>query len=789
MNNKKQTFWRFLSDYRIEIPIIQRDYAQGRKGKEGLRISFLRDLNSALCTNEEMELDFVYGTNDDDCFTPLDGQQRLTTLWLLHWYIAYRLGKLGEDSDTSCILSKFTYETRVSSREFCKRLVVFNKEPDKISISAFIQKQTWFCSSWRHDPTIDAMLNMLSGTSENNDGIEKLFKKSSEDTLKKYWDSLTGDSCPIVFYYLDLRGLKQPDDIYIKMNARGEQLTSFENFKADFIGYINKQVREDPDHNWKKLLDAKDGIPIKMDTTWTNLFWKYRSSDFQIDDIYFAFINRFFFNELFIAKQDEEFLLDVGTGDGDCSSKDCVKAYRYLIDSDHPNNFDTKIAYQGFDVYQYYNGNIPLSFFENLQLVLDRYCNFVNDFQPISKCLWDDSFSFIPKYEKVDDKEVEIENNARTIIKKVTHLTQVQRVVFFAISKYCEEGDYDKISFSRWMRVVWNLVSGEDRNGSPQIRTFSAMREAIGYIGELRSHEVYQSLRGHGLPQKEDDFGLRFKEEIQKATKIINEHDDLRQYDNTHTWEEVLITAETNPFFKGSVRFLFTDSDGKENWDNFGKKLDHAQQYFDRGTLSDCKLLQVLLSKITIDDNLWFSNSQKFWHYVLLNKGYCEAISYILTEGKDRIEVSSDGNNDWLNLLQAVISKCEGDWHILSDWRGYKVLTQYSYRQARNVNHPEQIVVLNHPWSKLLREFPSDQRVPDTSYYYGWDIVFKYLNQQFEWSVESIDVQRIYLLDENADMSLTRNRCINIGEQLEQVVSLEDVLKPLLRSTQVLSSS
>ena len=31
------SFWDFLNQYNIEIPIIQRDYAQGRKGKETLR--------------------------------------------------------------------------------------------------------------------------------------------------------------------------------------------------------------------------------------------------------------------------------------------------------------------------------------------------------------------------------------------------------------------------------------------------------------------------------------------------------------------------------------------------------------------------------------------------------------------------------------------------------------------------------------------------------------------------------------------------------------------------------
>ena len=31
------------------------------------------------------------------------------------------------------------------------------------------------------------------------------------------------------------------DDLYIKMNARGKQLTDFENFKADLVGYIKNE--------------------------------------------------------------------------------------------------------------------------------------------------------------------------------------------------------------------------------------------------------------------------------------------------------------------------------------------------------------------------------------------------------------------------------------------------------------------------------------------------------------------------------------------------------------------
>lgn len=48
MASHKISFWKFIQENTIEIPIIQRDYAQGRIGKEQLRTSFLKELKEAL---------------------------------------------------------------------------------------------------------------------------------------------------------------------------------------------------------------------------------------------------------------------------------------------------------------------------------------------------------------------------------------------------------------------------------------------------------------------------------------------------------------------------------------------------------------------------------------------------------------------------------------------------------------------------------------------------------------------------------------------------------------------
>ena len=65
-HNNKVSFWNLLNNKKIVIPIIQRDYAQGREGKEFLRERFLRQLFDALKDNAKpLVLDFVYGSVED----------------------------------------------------------------------------------------------------------------------------------------------------------------------------------------------------------------------------------------------------------------------------------------------------------------------------------------------------------------------------------------------------------------------------------------------------------------------------------------------------------------------------------------------------------------------------------------------------------------------------------------------------------------------------------------------------------------------------------------------------
>ena len=64
--NNKYTFWELCNSYsKIEVPIIQRDYAQGRNtvDVQKLRNKFVDDyLIKSILKDENIELDFVYGS-------------------------------------------------------------------------------------------------------------------------------------------------------------------------------------------------------------------------------------------------------------------------------------------------------------------------------------------------------------------------------------------------------------------------------------------------------------------------------------------------------------------------------------------------------------------------------------------------------------------------------------------------------------------------------------------------------------------------------------------------------
>lgn len=256
----------------IEIPLIQRDYAQGRPGVAVGRIRqrFLTALHDAVSGDRPICLDFVYGDVTDGRLHPLDGQQRLTTLFLLHWYLASRAGRL----DARHGWKHFSYATRPSARRFCERLVV-QQLPTGAEPKQWLRDQPWYQFSWRHDPTVQAMLEMLNA----------IHYQFLHDDPTAAWERLTDPAeAPITFHLLPITELGLTDEVYLKMNSRGRPLTSFENFKAWFEGRLARSCT---------AATVKD-FSHKADTSWADMLWAYKDADHQIDEQFlnlFAFIS------------------------------------------------------------------------------------------------------------------------------------------------------------------------------------------------------------------------------------------------------------------------------------------------------------------------------------------------------------------------------------------------------------------------------------------------------------------------------------------------------------------
>jgi hypothetical protein len=250
----------------VEIPLIQRDYAQGREDPRAsaIRSTFLDALYTALTEDAPVGLDFIYGEVRDRTFEPLDGQQRLTTLFLLHWYLASRC-----DARDAQPWRSFTYATRPSARRFCERIVT-NPPPADLAgpPSAWITDQSWYLHLWRFDPTIRAMLVTL-------DAIAERFADEDAGSL---WGRLTDEARPAIwFQLLPIDEMGAAADLYIKMNSRGRPLTSFEALKA----HLGPLVAE----------AGSDDFGAMIDGPWTDLLWPYRGENDIVDDDFMRYFH------------------------------------------------------------------------------------------------------------------------------------------------------------------------------------------------------------------------------------------------------------------------------------------------------------------------------------------------------------------------------------------------------------------------------------------------------------------------------------------------------------------
>lgn len=269
----QQNLKELLGQYKVEIPMLQRDYAQGRKSQEKIAREFLDSIFEVLEGKRvSLHLDFVFGYEENDKFLLIDGQQRITTLWLLHFYLYRRTENLEEIKP---LLEKFSYSTRESSRNFCENLLKEDFGVSLIPSKAIESMGSEFeeAENLHNDPTIKAMLHMLDLIYE---------KIQNQDNLQRFVKRLD----LITFELFNMGKFGLGEELYIKMNARGKQLSKYENLKS-FIEKDSKiskdqKLLENIDVNWSDyFFDSKN--PEKFDTRGCN-FLHYATLFFALEN-------------------------------------------------------------------------------------------------------------------------------------------------------------------------------------------------------------------------------------------------------------------------------------------------------------------------------------------------------------------------------------------------------------------------------------------------------------------------------------------------------------------------
>lgn len=491
---KDSSFWDLYKAGTIKIPQIQRDYVQGRDNARVVanRASFAKELVNSLVNNKRITLNFIYGYYEDDCFIPIDGQQRLTTLFLLHFFVLLKAGHKDELRHKGRM--NFSYQTRYTTNRFLKALLKIDKSLlDSDDLKSAISEASWYAFSWNNDPSVVSALIMLAE-------LKKAFDANND--WEEYYNRLVADECPIRFMLLEMtrNQLGKPNQLYIRMNSRGKQLTDFENFKASLYGYID----ECRNASLRKLMGQ---IKEKVDGDWQTLIWdipgnssiaeKY-SDTFYRDLIHWIFVNRL-------------------SSDGRLNdNKDWIKPKGKKISDVYLENY--------------------------VDIAVDSFEPCIQDFWYTMLTVTNVKNEDAGVFKKIVDSVLKYSADNRD--NYYCQLAEYkQRAILFALAKYGRETDgqtFDIGLFNDWYRIIVNLTENTEID-DPDIycRVCQTIDGFGGVLSVANNPDEISKLSGFAARQIEEEI---FK---QKIANISNE------------WKDAIREAESDQYFRGEIYFSF----------------------------------------------------------------------------------------------------------------------------------------------------------------------------------------------------------------------------------------
>ncbi len=728
--NDIYSFYQLICKYKIEIPIIQRDYAQGRTDAKSadVRKSLVKKMIDAVNENDKsLFFDFVYGRVDGNKFIPFDGQQRLTTLFLFHKYVFEKCQSVSTcNHKKNCIcndiLRRFSYATRQSSREFCEVIVEkdvipteeYEKKLDKQHkhrcIQCFVENQSWFYPDWKKDPTIVGMMTML-------DEIHHQISKNSN--FQGFAERLTsGCNCPITFHFVDMGEHKMSDETYVKMNARGKTLTPFENFKASLEQYLEEKSKTDLLNRWKGNYDEPKQIYTGIDGIWLDLFWKVANQGKEgakelPDTLIMSFFNRHFMNvwRCWYAKNTKTEKERNSLNDEQKNEQDEYDAFNKRIQEEMPL-YPSKDNFVPFDIYEY---------------VIDK-CGVENCLSPIFN-IWDalceKDNSILSDCQAVwNRKENEPKWNLYFGDKNNDNReTYPSRVAFYALMRYFINSS-DTTSLSQWMRVVWNIIE----NSTIDSAAYHAALRLIENFS-AKSHTIYNALANEFVSF---ELGNQYhakkqvEEECIKASKILNGIFS----------ENDIIYAESHRLLKGCISTLFENDDCEKV--SFSQSLkertDLLSNLWLQNETKNYKLVKVLISQYDQDnpsEKIPLIRNDENWKNLVTDKL------------KDCFRRNNDNSineecKGWKYMLShtTLIDNCRESGKILGTTYGNVVIWA---TRGCSWHAYENVILDDMHCNPILADLVNkkniecNQKVNNCHFFWGWNIRFKYKQYFFTY--------------------------------------------------------
>lgn len=251
---KEENLLTLLSQNNFIVPEIQREYVWGENEK--VITEFLKNVKNKIgicCTRcnlpaseNKINIGFLYSYKPEyvkiehERFLDenlIDGQQRFTTLFLLLFVCALKENRKGEFLSLIRFEEKlkmcFDFRVRDLTKRFLLELVEKVENTEQLKE---IDKQTWFLKDYQNDVSIKSMQKALGF-------IQTIF---SDNT--RYYNHLINY---IVFWHFKTEATSQGEELYITMNARGEELADNEVTKAALM--IDDSDLYNSGEKWEEL--------------------------------------------------------------------------------------------------------------------------------------------------------------------------------------------------------------------------------------------------------------------------------------------------------------------------------------------------------------------------------------------------------------------------------------------------------------------------------------------------------------------------------------------------------